>query len=248
MADEQKNIVPLAPEQTAVILSGDPDVQVSFGRKSAVALTNVISTKPKKVMINGEQYLEYEDWMTLARFYGATCGVEWTRPIERDVDGKKLVVGYEARAYVKMGGNEVSSAEAMCTRDERNWKSRDEFMLRSMAQTRASAKALRNVFAWVAVLAGYKPTPAEEMDGVAAEAKNTTYGEHYAGADDAPPHYEPMPPSAHEVNGAVGDLSQACSDCGVGISDKVANYSKGRFGKLLCYEHQKSQPAKTVSY
>ena len=51
----------------------------------------------------------------------------------------------------------------MCTRDERNWASRDEFTLRSMAQTRASAKALRNVLAWVAVLGGFKPTPVEEM-------------------------------------------------------------------------------------
>jgi len=35
--------------------------------------------------------------------------------------------------------------------------------LSSMAQTRAGAKALRNRFAWVVVLAGYRPTPAEEM-------------------------------------------------------------------------------------
>ena len=40
------------------------------------------------------------------------------------------------------------------------------FQLRSMAQTRAAAKALRNALAWVVVLAGYKPTPAEEMDSV----------------------------------------------------------------------------------
>jgi hypothetical protein len=40
------------------------------------------------------------------------------------------------------------------------------FQLASMAQTRAGAKALRNAFAWVVVLAGYQPTPAEEMDGV----------------------------------------------------------------------------------
>jgi hypothetical protein len=39
------------------------------------------------------------------------------------------------------------------------------FQLRSMAQTRACAKALRNVLAWVVVLAGYKPTVAEEMTG-----------------------------------------------------------------------------------
>jgi hypothetical protein len=37
------------------------------------------------------------------------------------------------------------------------------YQLRSMAQTRAAAKALRNALAWVVVLAGYKPTPAEEL-------------------------------------------------------------------------------------
>jgi len=38
------------------------------------------------------------------------------------------------------------------------------FQLRSMAQTRACAKAMRNALAWVVVLAGFKPTPAEELD------------------------------------------------------------------------------------
>ncbi len=39
------------------------------------------------------------------------------------------------------------------------------FQLRSMAQTRACAKAMRNALAWVVVLAGFKATPAEEIDG-----------------------------------------------------------------------------------
>jgi hypothetical protein len=39
------------------------------------------------------------------------------------------------------------------------------FQLASMAQTRSGAKALRNILSWVAVLAGYAPTPVEEMDG-----------------------------------------------------------------------------------
>lgn len=38
------------------------------------------------------------------------------------------------------------------------------FQLRSMAQTRACAKAMRNALAWVVVLAGFKPTPAEELE------------------------------------------------------------------------------------
>jgi hypothetical protein len=48
------------------------------------------------------------------------------------------------------------------------------FQLRSMAQTRAAAKCLRNVLAWVVVMAGYKPTPAEEMTDGAGGATPVT--------------------------------------------------------------------------
>ena len=48
------------------------------------------------------------------------------------------------------------------------------FQLRSMAQTRAAAKALRNALAWVVVLAGYKPTPAEELPVTVVDAVPVT--------------------------------------------------------------------------
>ncbi len=44
------------------------------------------------------------------------------------------------------------------------------FQLRSMAQTRACAKALRNVLGWVAVMAGYSATPAEELSASQRES------------------------------------------------------------------------------
>src|ERR1035437_8807814 len=48
------------------------------------------------------------------------------------------------------------------------------FQLRSMAQTRACAKALSNLFKCVVVLAGYKPTPAEEMTGQERGVQNSS--------------------------------------------------------------------------
>ena len=177
----------VAPEQKEVLLQGDPAAQLEFAKKCSQALMQVLNLKPKKVMINGKQYIEYEDWQTLARFYGATVGTEWTKSIERE--GKDKVWGYEAKATVIIKGELVSSAEAMCTRDERNWAMRDEFALRSMAQTRACAKALRNVFAWIVVMAGLQPTPAEEMDGVAQDAPKATppasTSVHFNGYDEA---------------------------------------------------------------
>src|SRR3990167_2249264 len=164
MAKEPKQeTAPAIVPRKELILEGDPETQLEFAKKAATALMKVVESKPKKVIINGKQYLEYGSWQTLARFFGATAGVEWTKPI---LNQKGLVVGYEARAEVLQRGERISSAEASCLRTERNWASRDEFALKSMAQTRAAAKALRNAFGWVAELAGYQSAPAEEMDAV----------------------------------------------------------------------------------
>lgn len=145
-----------------LVLEGDPEKQLAFAHKAAKALMSVVNNKEKKVIINGKQFLEYGDWQTLARFYGCTVAVEWTKPYEES--GKKL--GWEARAVVYRNGEIISSAEAMCLAAEPRWGGRDDFQRRSMAQTRAASKALRNALGWVAELAGYSGTPAEEMDGL----------------------------------------------------------------------------------
>jgi hypothetical protein len=149
-------------KKQTLVLEGDPQAQLDYAQKAAKALMQRVQSKPKQVIIGGKTYLEFGDWQTLARFFGATVGVEWTKPIERN--GK--LEGYEARAIVYQHGETISAAEASCMKVERNWAGRDEFAVKSMAQTRASAKALRNAFGWVAELAGYSSTPAEEMDGV----------------------------------------------------------------------------------
>src|SRR5207244_10747745 len=83
-------------------------------------------------------------------------------------------------------GEVVGAAEAMCARDEEAWgfapkgrngqalKARDEFALRSMAQTRATSKALRQPLGFVMSLAGYEATPAEEMDAAPANQPPAT--------------------------------------------------------------------------
>lgn len=166
--DVPQGVAVIVPTKKELILEGAPEQQLEFAHKAAKALMNWVEQKPGKVMIRGEQYLEFGDWQILGRFYGATVGIEWTKPLPAPLKG------YEARATVLRNGEVISSAEAMCTRDESNWRTRDEFMLKSMAQTRASAKALRQAFGWVAELAGMKSTPAEEMDGIARESNTRT--------------------------------------------------------------------------
>jgi hypothetical protein len=85
--------------------------------------------------------------------------------------------GWEARVIARTRmGEVVGSAEAECLRSEDAWSftpppnkygktppARDDYALRSMAQTRAVSKALRLPLGFVMQLAGFNPTPAEEM-------------------------------------------------------------------------------------
>ncbi len=154
-------------DKVEMVIVRDPNIVLAEAKKAAKALMTVVSQKKKPVIINGEQYLEFEDWMTVARFYGISVKVVRTGLL--DLGGVK---GFEATAEAirNSDGMVISSAEAMCLNDEKNWSMRGNvpvplFQLRSMAQTRACAKALRNILAWVVVLGGFKPTPAEEMTG-----------------------------------------------------------------------------------
>ncbi len=154
-------------------INRDPEEVVKEAARAAAVLKSVIDRKEKPVIFNGQQYIEFEDWQTVGKFYGLVARVDSTDQVTFGDS-----TGFIARATVihAATGNVISSAEAMCLNDEENWGERKGkkvplFQLRSMAQTRACAKAFRNCLAWVVVLAGYKATPAEEMTG--EEVSNT---------------------------------------------------------------------------
>jgi hypothetical protein len=196
-------------ESLAVYMEAPPQRVLEEARTAAKALQEVLQGKAKKVMMNGEQYLEFEDWQTLGRFYGITAKCDDPEFVE--LGG---VTGFKASAEALYRGEVISRATAYCLSDEEKWGTRPKyewqyvckdgtrqtedpgfeqivwepnpakpgknkpkkervlageekvplFQLASMAQTRAAAKVHRQVLAWVVVLAGYKPTPAEELD------------------------------------------------------------------------------------
>ena len=174
MTDEGEIVEALAlvpPTAGALAVSRAPETVLEEARKAAAALKDVIDSKKKKVTFHGETYLENEDWLTVARFYGVTSRIRDSKYLTFENGSEAKVHGYEAtaEAYLVSTGQVLSMADSMCLSDEGNWSQKPLFQLRSMAQTRASSRVLRQVFGWVVVLAGYKPTPAEEMDTVAHE-------------------------------------------------------------------------------
>jgi hypothetical protein len=160
---ETGEVAIVARELPNLALQRIPDEVLAEAKQAATALQKVINSKPKPVRFGGEVYLEFEDWQTIGRFYGATARLVSTKFVQFGD-----VIGFEARSECvdQRTGNILSVAESMCLNDEPNWAGKPLYQLRSMAQTRSGSKCFRNVFSWVAVLGGYKPTPAEEMEGV----------------------------------------------------------------------------------
>ena len=166
-----------------------PDEVLAEAKRAADALQSVIQgSSIKPVPFGDREHLRHEHWETLGHFYGYCTKIESTSYVEFGE-----VSGYEATALLinERTGAVVGRVDSMCLDDEEQWgevsaykwedtfngkgekvgrhqvqvgtKQKPLFQLRSMAQTRASAKAFRTKLAWVAVLAGYAPTPAEEM-------------------------------------------------------------------------------------
>lgn len=110
-------------------------------------------------MISNRKYVTVDGWNTMLSMLGIFPSVEYSRKLEREGE-----TAYEARVNLTtLEGRVVGSGEAICSSKERNWSGRDEFAIKSMAQTRATGKAARIGFSWIMKLAGYEPTPAEEM-------------------------------------------------------------------------------------
>lgn len=191
MASQELVVQQMAEQFASLALSRHPSAVLAEAVQAANSIKEIIDKKKKKVIFNGEVYVENEDWITLARFYGVTARIKSTNYVEFG-----NVKGFEstAEAYLVSTGQVIGTADSMCLNDEDNWGLRNVyeypngkktivgqkpvplFQLRSMAQTRASSKVLSLLFKWVVVLAGFRPTPAEEVDENTIDAEPESSG------------------------------------------------------------------------
>lgn len=154
------NAAPPGAELEAVpnlFAATDPVDVIPHAERIAGALKETLRARGMVLKIGRNEHVLIDGWQTLGAMLGVSAQVAWSKPC----DGGN---GWEARAEARrLDGTVVGSAEAMCTRDERNWKNADEYAIRSMAQTRAMSKALRGPLGFVVALGGLDTTPAEEV-------------------------------------------------------------------------------------
>ena len=181
------NRIPSAPTQDAAVAQADVYGTLPVKAKKQAALEiaselrDIVERCDLAVDIQGRKYVRCEGWQTLGAFFGLVARETEHKPIQvRDTTGWEVRVD----VYRWSDGAWVTGAWGLCTRDEvvrkrdgtivRPWENAPEYAVRSMASTRAAAKAFRTALAWVMTLAKFAPTPAEEMDGVVDVAATVT--------------------------------------------------------------------------
>lgn len=153
---------------TTLFRTDDPAESVERMTAVANALKAILTQQGLTARISNKEHVLVEGWTTLGALVGVTPVPVWTKAIESDTS---KAFGYEARVEARtLDGRVVGAAESMCTRDENRWRNADDYAIRSMAQTRATSKALRGPLGFIVTLAGFESTPAEEMPHAPAPA------------------------------------------------------------------------------
>jgi hypothetical protein len=157
----------------------------------------------------GEKFGKIEAWQFAANCYGLSPIIRDTKTLF-DIDGQEL--GFHAYAYViDHNGLTVGAAEAICLREEPDWRDAPSHQLLSMAQTRAAGKAMRLKIAFVMALAGLQGTPAEEMSAA---------------------------PRTEEPKRRKGETD--CADCSNGVSAQRAKKTQLQYHRVLCITCEKA--------
>ena len=158
LAVQDTTIIPIVQQATVslgTLQAASAVALVQGAREMAGALADVIERQHLATVIQGRKHVNVEGWTTLAVMLGV---------VAREVQTVETEGIYTAVVeLVRMSdGACISRASAECG-DEPPWNKRPRYARRSMAQTRATGKACRLAFSWIMALAGYEPTPAEEM-------------------------------------------------------------------------------------
>lgn len=141
-----------------------PQEVMAQATEQANALIEVVEKQHLYQKIGTKRYLEAEAWETILAYNQANPVPEWVRPM---TDQEGHVTGYIARVNIIKKGQVIAAGEMPCGFDDFPCRGKEgtakHKAAMSAAQTWALSKAARMKYAWVVVLAGFQPTPAEEV-------------------------------------------------------------------------------------
>lgn len=156
-------------KEALVEIKASPVDIIAQCQEQAEALMTVVEQQKMFQMIQGKKFLQAEAWQLLGTFTGLTAKPVWTKQIESDND-----VIFKARTVILNNeGREVSAGESICKRSEKGKTRFEDNQILSTAQTRSVSKAYRNKISFIAKLAGFETSTAEESEGNGFHEKET---------------------------------------------------------------------------
>jgi len=162
--------------ELGTLRANTPAALLAAASSIATPLAEMIDKQGLAINIQGRSYVRCEGWVTMGAMLGVT-----PQEVSNTQDGAGVYVATVELVNIRTGAV-VGRASAECgAPDELDkqgnpfWSNRPQYARRSMAATRATSKAFRQSFSWIMVMAGYQPTPAEEVpDGGFIEAPKQT--------------------------------------------------------------------------
>jgi hypothetical protein len=136
---------------------------VQGAREMANALADVIERQKLATVIHGRKHVNVEGWTTLGIMLGVVPREVSTVETDGVYTATVELVRVVDQGVISRASAECGSADELDRYGKPIWANRPRYARRSMAQTRATGKACRLAFSWIMALAGYEPTPAEEM-------------------------------------------------------------------------------------
>lgn len=224
--------LPVVAESTAPVAHQppvDPRQLLTTATNMANELAPVIQDQKLFTRIGSKNHVHVEGWTTLATMNGY---LPWEVSNVEQEDGS-FVATVELRRM--SDGKPIIRAQHECgSADDKPWCNRPRPARRSMAVTRATGKACRLAFSWIMVLAGYSPTPFEEMpaENGHPDSFGPTQGAHAQEHSLKPPP-KTGPISARDANLLKSEISTTAKQLKLPVresAERVLQYARNTHG------------------
>lgn len=195
-----QNLPAVREDAQALVPAQEMTDLLARGAEQATIIADLLRKQRLVTKIGPREHIRFEGWVPIATANGKRLDT-----IEVHYEGKRGEADFTASACVGLRdirtGEVVAKAWASCSRREQNWRSRDDYAIESMAQTRAGGKVCRMVYGWIISLAGFEATPAEEIPAEPAKPEPKPG-----------PTFAPPPPPASDSSGEMTATQRALVD------------------------------------
>jgi len=171
----EKEMILSEPRLPTIQQELSPREIVEIASEQARVLMDIVEKQKLYEEIKEKKYLYVEGWQTIGAFTRTNALTDWVNPIAGH-DGE--TTGYEAKVCLFRDGQIISAAVMSCGFDDFPCRGKEgsakHKAAKSAAQTWAESKAYRMKYGYIAKLAGYEATPAEEMVSRSPNLKKTS--------------------------------------------------------------------------